>query len=102
LPEFGIPSRKPGIGKPWFDKFMSDVYPADEVISRGFSQRPPRAYDRWLEINAPVEYTKLKNSRRRGAPDPLSDQAWLESSPSRQSVKEEVALAKVAALKRKV
>lgn len=45
-PEFSTMSRRPGIGKPWLDKFESDVYPHDYVVGQdGKKTRPPRYFD---------------------------------------------------------
>lgn len=49
LPEFGGMSRRPGIGREWIEKYSSEVYPADEVIMRGYPAKPPRYYDQYLE-----------------------------------------------------
>lgn len=49
-PEYTTMSRRPGIGKAWFDKFKDDVYPSDEVIVRGHECRPPRFYDTLYEL----------------------------------------------------
>lgn len=48
-PEFVCMSRRPGVGSDWFDKWKSDVYPADEVVFDGKRFRPPRYYDNKLE-----------------------------------------------------
>lgn len=56
-------SRRPGIGKAWFEQFANDVYPADEVIARGFASRPPRFYDNLLEAASPLESWLLKRAR---------------------------------------
>jgi len=47
-PEFATMSRRPGIGAGWFEKFSAEVYPSDEVISRGRAAKPPRFYDNRL------------------------------------------------------
>lgn len=44
-PEFSRMSLRPGIGAPWLEKFMSDVYPRGEVVSRGRLAKSPRYYD---------------------------------------------------------
>ncbi len=47
-------SRRPGIGQAWIKKFMSDVYPSDECVSKGGQvYRPPRYYDQQLQKNNP-------------------------------------------------
>lgn len=62
-PEFLLMSRKPGIGRPWFDRFYSDVYPSDEVISRGVKTRPPRFYDRCFEKLNGSAFERVKAKR---------------------------------------
>ncbi len=47
-PEYSTMSLRPGIGRGWYEKFKSDVYPSDEVISRGVGCRPPAYYDSLL------------------------------------------------------
>lgn len=56
-------SLKPGIGIPWLQKWLSDVYPSDSVIVNGREQRPPRAYDRYLEKHHPDLFEKIKKMR---------------------------------------
>lgn len=63
LPEYNDMSRRGGIGKPWFEKFKSDVYPADLVISRGREMRPPKAYDLWYAKENPEEMREIKLKR---------------------------------------
>lgn len=60
-PEFLLMSRggrsgEGGIGKTWFNTFEADVFPADEVISRGVSSRPPRYYFDALVKRAAQEF----------------------------------------------
>ena len=67
LPEFLLMSRRPGIGRPWFDKYGSDVFPSDEVIVRGVKCRPPRYYDQLLAVRNPDELERLKLKRELAA-----------------------------------
>ncbi len=46
LAEYTTMSLKPGIGSAWFDKFNSDVYPADYVVLQGKKFKTPRYYDK--------------------------------------------------------
>lgn len=62
-PEFLLMSRRPGIGKSWYEKFSSDVYPSDEVIINGKQTRPPRYYDNLYEKADPVSMGSIKISR---------------------------------------
>lgn len=68
LPERSIcVSRMPGLGRPWLDKFGTDVYPSDEVILRGKKMKPPKYYDKIYDQGldtAPI-ITKVKKERKR-------------------------------------
>lgn len=45
LPEFVVMSRRPGIGREWFEKYYKDVFPGDFVVDRnGKKNAPPRYY----------------------------------------------------------
>lgn len=63
LPEFCTMSRRPGIGSGWIKKFSSDVFPSDEVIVKGFPARPPRFYDKFLEVQNPDLFSAVKVQR---------------------------------------
>lgn len=44
--EKSVMSRRPGIGRGFIEKYMSDVFPLDHcVTSKGFELKPPRYYD---------------------------------------------------------
>jgi hypothetical protein len=63
-PEYATMSRRPGIGKPWLDKFRTDVYPQDFVVSEdGYQSRPPRFYDYVLDQVEPEQLKELKKER---------------------------------------
>ena len=46
-PEFSLMSRKPGIGKKWFDKYYKDIYQIgkDGLHMNGKFMKPPKYYD---------------------------------------------------------
>jgi hypothetical protein len=62
-PEYVAMSRRPGIGKTWFDKYKNDVYPTDEVISNGMPAKPPKYYDYIHENNSPELMEQIKEIR---------------------------------------
>jgi len=65
LPEYVTMSRRPGIGRGWVDKFMSDIYPADFVVVRGRHKvKPPRYYDKVFELSHAEQLSDLKLLRR--------------------------------------
>ncbi len=65
-PEYLTMSRRPGIGNTWLKKYMRDVYPSDEIITKtGFKLRPPRYYDLQLQKqnNKLLRQLKLKRTK---------------------------------------
>jgi hypothetical protein len=62
-PEFCYMSRRPGIGKTWFEKYKSDVYPNDYVVLRGKKVRPPKYYDKLLEQDDSYALDDIKMAR---------------------------------------
>lgn len=76
VPEFCNMSRRPGIGEPWFARYMSDVFPLDRCVMRGAEMRPPRYYRELLERTDPdmgegVDYDRyLKAVALQGADAP--------------------------------
>ena len=65
LPEFCGMSLKPGIGKPWFDRYAkSDLFPHDNCVVRGVKCKPPRYYHLLWEREDPVGFAKAKEARR--------------------------------------
>jgi len=70
VPEFGHMSLKPGIGRPWFDRFWRDVYLArDGCVVNGKVLPSPRYYDTLLESRDPLlstdkEFDRYVNSEQ--------------------------------------
>lgn len=107
IPEYTTMSRRPGIGKGWYDKFKSDVYPHDRVVVRGVKTRPPRFYDTQLLKEDPSTMALLKLEREKNGQhfvtDILSDGTIVRVSDtcgSRLMVKEVVKKAQLLNLKR--
>lgn len=97
VPEFAHMSLKPGIGSGWYDKFHTDVFPHDEVVSRGFPCKPPRYYDKLLKRTDPVMYDEIKLQRV------LDNYAkWRDNTPERLAIKETVKNAQITYLRRKI
>ena len=63
LPEYTTMSRRPGIGREWYERYREDVFPDDEVVLRGRFMNPPRYYDSLYEIEDPEAYSRLKAER---------------------------------------
>lgn len=47
-PEMLVMSKRPAIGKLWFERFGAHVYYRDKVVARGKEMQPPRYYDKLL------------------------------------------------------
>lgn len=47
-PEMFHVSKRPAIGRRWFEKFGAAAYAHDSVIARGHEMQPPRYYDKLL------------------------------------------------------
>ncbi len=82
-PEYCTMSNRPGIGAGWFAKFGSDVFPSDEVVTRGFRSKPPRYYDGLYEVQNPEDFDRVKRDRVLAARRRSGD-----STPERLEVRE--------------
>jgi len=113
IPEYTTMSRGSskigtgGIGKGWYDKYKSDIYPHDRVIVRGHPSRPPRYYDNLLSVEEPglMERLKIKRSLNglRTVPHVLSSGEVVQVSDCdsfRLPIREECAKAKQQLKKR--
>lgn len=47
-PEMLVMSKRPAIGRAWFEKYGKHVYTRDKVVARGVEMQPPRYYDKLL------------------------------------------------------
>lgn len=96
-PEYNRMSLKTPIGKNWFNKYHTDVYPEGTVRTRTGPARSPRYYDKLFQELDEVSYDEMKKQRelegraRRG-----------DNTPQRLQAKERVKLAQVNQLLRKL
>ena len=56
-------SRKPGIGKGWFEQFKSDCYPSNYLIHEGHKTPIPKYYDKLLEQEDEIQFKAIKMAR---------------------------------------
>lgn len=73
--EWNTMSTKPGLGRDWFEKYWSDVYPKDSVEIEGKTFRPPAYYDQLLfrrdpAMHAEVLQKRLDFTKERGLTSP--------------------------------
>ena len=96
-PEFNKMSLKPGIGFDWYEKYQTDVYPHDYVVIDGKKMKPPRFYDKKFKKDYPIEFDMIQFQRISAAKERFED-----STDERLKVREQVAHAKLALLKREL
>lgn len=84
-----------GIGKGWFEKYKSDVYPSDFIVLRGKRLRVPKYYDVQLEKLYPEEFKRIKARRKDAASVHVEN-----NSSDRLRVREEVQERRIKQLKR--
>lgn len=90
----GSGARKTGgLGKAWYQKFKSDVYPNDARVINGLDTKPARYYDSLYAIDDPEGHRLMKETRQAKAYASESD-----NTSSRLLVKEKVKLAQIASL----
>lgn len=95
IPPYSAASLKPAIGKAWLDKYYDDVYPHDFVVEGGRPQKPPKYYDKQLELADSRLYGTIKGTRKRAA---KSDPDFSRSD--RLAVRERVKQAQINNLQR--
>lgn len=62
-PPYLTMSRRPGIGRPWFDQFGDEVYVDDQVPILHHKYRPPKYYDSNFEKQHPDLFDDVKLKR---------------------------------------
>ena len=63
-PEFCLMSRRPGLGKAWYDKYKSDVFPSDWLVVNGKKCKPPRYYDGKASEEDLAAFEAIQEKRR--------------------------------------
>ena len=94
-PMRALMSRRPGLGKTYFEAYWEDMYPSDEVVNSAGKVvgKPPRYYDKLLEEAQPEIYAEVKRNRLRIAREETEKfHAECEENPWRKAQKEEHAI----------
>lgn len=99
VPEFSRCSLRPGIGSRWFNKFGSDVFPLDSVVSDGQEFQTPKYYDKLLKRRDKADQMpdRIEYARQQRASLCAAD-----STPERLAVREVVERARVRNQKREL
>lgn len=85
-PEFAIMSRRPGIGRSYYEKYGEEVRLHDSVVVNGVEVKPPRYYDNVSDKVQPALLHYQKRDRKRAAVLSKDD-----NTPERLRVKEAIA-----------
>ncbi len=96
-PEYSTMSRNPGIGKDWYDKYNSDIFPYDTTIYKGKIVKTPRFYDELLRQIDKKTYDLIKSKRKKSAILHGAD-----NTPRRLKAREKVTTLNYDKLKRKL
>jgi hypothetical protein len=68
IPEYVTMSRRPGVGRLYYDKYKDDLYNHDKcVVRHNFVLKPPKYYDTLFDIDNPVRMATIKASRKASA-----------------------------------
>ncbi len=94
-PEYITMSRRPGIGKRWYDQFTSDLFPKDYITHNGKKHKIPKYYDRNYEATHPVEMEEIKFKRLLASDRRIEDNTY-----ERLAVRKEVLCRKTNTLVR--
>ena len=96
-PEYVTMSRRPGIGRDWFEKFKDDVFPSDEVPVPGLGvlKKVPRYYEEIFKEENPLSLEEIKEVRRK-----FKEEHEEDFTPQRLEDKYNVKCAQVRMLKR--
>lgn len=62
-PPYVTMSRRPGIGFPWIEKYLENVYNIDRIVVKGHESLPPRYYDQILNERYPEWLEAIKEQR---------------------------------------
>lgn len=93
--EYTTMSRRPGVGKGWYDKFSADVFPDDFIVIDGRRVCVPKFYRSLLESGDSFAHAKVRAGRQ------VSGRKMEgENSPERLRVKKKVKQAQLGFLKR--
>lgn len=72
-PEFSLMSRRPGIGRAWFDANARDAFPSDYLIVDGKKRQVPRYFKRLLDAQNEKMSSEVNAKRKAAGRKPSRD-----------------------------
>lgn len=91
VPEFLRMSLRPAIGRKWYEKFSSDVFPVDYAVSSGVRSRVPRYYEKLFRRDCEAEFEEVEWRRQERMESSVESR-----SVERRSAREEILRARIA------
>ncbi len=96
-PPYSTMSRRPGIGKTFYQKFKSDIYPHGYcIMDKGLKQPAPKYYDNLLRLEDPGAADLLSEARSAA----IGPKQRANNTAKRLAVRETVHKARVKSLNR--
>ena len=87
-------SRRPGIGRNYFEENKEKIYELDEIINaKGKSVKPPHYYDRLMQEENPELMTKIKRNRE----EILNNRLEVKMSQTALTLQEQLEIEKTTA-----
>ena len=95
--EYVTMSRRPGIGRDWYEKYKDDVFPSDEVPvpGSGVFKKVPRYYEEIFKCEDPLSLEEIKEVRQK-----FREEHGDEYTPERLMAKYKVKKAQTQLLRR--
>lgn len=84
-PEYTTMSRRPGIGRGWYEKYKGQLQPDDFVVWKGKKHKIPKYYDHLYELENSKEFEIVKERRIKHA---SKDSIRQNNTPDRLSTRE--------------
>jgi hypothetical protein len=91
--EYTTMSRMPGLGRSWYEKYKTEVYPNDSIVIRGKEIKPPKYYDKLYENENFEQMAIIKAKRIANALLNTKD-----NTEARREVKEHIQMLKAQKL----
>lgn len=88
-PEFAVMSKRPAIGRGFYEEFKTDLFPSDYIVIAGKKRKMPAYYSDLFKKQYPEEFERIRAKRLEAAKARKGD-----STPERLRVREEVAEAR--------
>lgn len=114
-PEYCTQSRRPGIGKPWLEKWKTDVFPNDFCVINGKKVKVPKYYDalvkspdsyqwEWDENDKHLKFvgtlSLTESEKRSGARTQKARKHAHDNLPDRLAIREEIQQQRITRLAR--